>query len=64
MTDEQGRFTISGLEPGVYGVLLRKVPGRANATAAAVEGVRVRAGADTTADLAVIEGRPAARRRG
>ena len=34
------------------------MPGRPDATARAVEGVRVRAGADTPADLAIIEGRP------
>ncbi len=56
--DDQGRFLLGGLEPGVYNLLLMKVPGRPDATARAVEGVRVRAGDDTTADLAVIEGRP------
>ena len=34
------------------------MPGRAQLTARAVEGLRVRAGADTPADLTVIEGRP------
>ena len=34
------------------------MPGRADAAARAIEGVRVRLGADTPADLAVIAGRP------
>jgi RNA polymerase sigma factor (sigma-70 family) len=57
MSDDQGRFSIHGLEAGVYNVLLEEVPGRINATARAVEGVRVRASADAPADLTVIEGR-------
>ena len=58
MSDAEGRFHIGGLEPGVYNVVLLELPGRKHATAAAVEGVRVKAGAEATADLAVIEGRP------
>ncbi|MFI5454739.1 MAG: sigma-70 family RNA polymerase sigma factor [Isosphaerales bacterium] len=58
MTDDQGRFAITGLEPGVYNLLFERVPGRAKATAPAVEGLRVRAGADTPATLTVIDGRP------
>ena len=58
VSDEQGRFLVGGLEPGVYNVLFHGVPGRAQLTARAVEGMRVRAGADTPADLTVIEGRP------
>jgi hypothetical protein len=57
-SDDQGRFLLGGLEPGVYNVMLRKVPGRAHATARAVECIRVRAGSDIPADLAVIEGHP------
>jgi RNA polymerase sigma factor (sigma-70 family) len=56
-SDEQGRFRLGGAEPGVYNVLLQRLPGRADATARAVECVRVRAGTDATADLSVIEGR-------
>src|SRR5262249_14697073 len=57
-SDDQGRFTLGGLEPGVYNLTLSKVPGRPGVTAAAIEGVRVRAGADTPADLTIIEGHP------
>ena len=41
MTDEQGRFVINSLEPGVYNVLFQSARGRAQATARAVEGLRV-----------------------
>ena len=58
VSDAEGRFPIGGLEPGVYNVVLLEVPGRKHAAAAAVEGVRVKAGAEATADLAVIEGHP------
>ena len=57
-SDEQGRFLVGGLEPGVYNLVLERMPGREGATARAVEGLRVRAGADTPADLTIIEGRP------
>jgi hypothetical protein len=57
-SDDRGRFVLVGAEPGVFNVLFHGAPGRPGATARAVEGVRVRAGADTTADLAVIDGRP------
>jgi RNA polymerase sigma factor (sigma-70 family) len=57
VSDDQGRFLFGGLEPGVYNVLLQRVPGRADATAPATEGVRVRVGADTPAELSVVEGR-------
>ena len=58
MTDEQGRFAVTGLEAGVYNLLFQGVPGRPGVTARAVEGLRVRAGADSPADLTLIEGRP------
>ena len=57
-SDEQGRFAITGLEPGVYNLLFEKAPGRPHATARAVEGVRVRAGQSTAALMKLIEGRP------
>jgi RNA polymerase sigma factor (sigma-70 family) len=57
-SDDRGQFVLGGAEPGVFNVLFHGVPGRQGATARAVEGVRVRAGADTTADLTAIEGRP------
>ncbi len=57
-TNDQGRFFVGGLPPGVYNVMLRQVPGRPHAAAAAVECLRVRPGADTEADLVAIEGRP------
>ena len=58
VTDDQGRFAVGGLEPGVYNLILMEVPGRDHATATAVEGVRVKTGEEAAADLAVIEGRP------
>jgi hypothetical protein len=58
VTDDRGGFVIGGLEPGVFNLVLIEVPGRNHATAAAVEGVRVKTGEESTADLAVIEGRP------
>jgi RNA polymerase sigma factor (sigma-70 family) len=57
VADAQGRFTISGLDPGVYNLLFERAPGHERDTAAAVEGLRVRAGANTPASLSVIEGR-------
>ena len=57
-SDDRGRFALLGLEPGVYNLILSQAPGRPGATARALEGVRVRAGADTPADMAIIEGRP------
>jgi len=58
ITDAQGKFVIVGLEPGVYDLMLMNVPGRAHATALAVEGVRVRAGVNSAANLTLFEGRP------
>jgi hypothetical protein len=57
-TDGKGRFTIGGLVPGVFNLMLLEVPGRKHATATAVEGVRVESATESTADLSVIEGRP------
>jgi RNA polymerase sigma factor (sigma-70 family) len=58
LTDEKGRFVIGSLEPGVYNLLFQRARGRTQATARAVEGLRVRAGADTSVDLTLIDGRP------
>ncbi len=58
VTDNEGRFTVGGLEPGVFSLLLVEVPGRAHATAAAVEVIRVKTGEAAAADLSVVEGRP------
>ncbi len=58
VSDKQGRFLVGGLEPGVYNLLFGGVPGHDQLTARAVEGLRVRAGADTPANLTVIRGRP------
>ncbi len=58
VTDDQGRFVIIGLEPGVYNLLFMRARGREQATARAVEGLRVRAGAETPANLILFEGRP------
>src|SRR5690348_10840569 len=57
-TDDKGRFTIVGLESGVFNLMLLEVPGRKHATATAVEYVRVESGTESTTDLSVIEGRP------
>ncbi len=57
-SDDQGRFLLGGAEPGVYNLLFHGIPGRTDAAARAVECVRVRAGADTPADLVVTAGRP------
>ncbi|MHB1555987.1 MAG: carboxypeptidase regulatory-like domain-containing protein [Isosphaeraceae bacterium] len=57
-TDNAGRFTVGGLEPGVYNLVLVDVPARPHATAAAAAGIRVKIGAEAAADLAVVEGRP------
>ena len=58
VTDDQGRFEILGREPGVYNLILLEIPGRDDATATAVEGLRVNGGSEATASLSVIEGRP------
>ncbi len=58
VADDQGRFIIDGLEPGVYNLVVLVVPGRKHATAAAAAAVRIKAGAEATADLSVVEGRP------
>jgi len=55
--DDRGRFAITGLEPGVYNLLFEKAPGRPQATARTVEGVRVRGGQSTAALMKLIEGR-------
>lgn len=57
-TDREGRFTVGGLEPGVYNLVLVDLQARPHATAAAVDAIRVKTGAEAAADLAVIEGRP------
>ncbi len=56
-TDSEGRFTVGGLDPGVYNLVLVEVQGRPRATAAAVDAIRVKIGAEAAADLAVVEGR-------
>ena len=58
LADDQGRFAITGLEPGVYNLLFMKAPGRPLVTARAVEGIRVRAGESAAALMKVMEGRP------
>ena len=63
MTDDQGRFLIDGLEPGVYNVLFQRVRGPCRGHGPGRGGVRVRAGADTPADLTVDRGPALARRR-
>ena len=56
--DNDGRFAITGLVPGVYNLLFESAPGRPTVVARAVEGVRDRGGQSTAALMKVIEGRP------
>ncbi|WP_165224565.1 sigma-70 family RNA polymerase sigma factor [Aquisphaera insulae] len=56
-TDEEGRFSVGGLSPGVYNVVLLGVQDRPAATAVAMEGLRVRADQSTAVLLKVTEGR-------
>lgn len=56
-TDREGRFTVGGLEPGVYNLMLVDVQARPHATAAAVDAIRVKTGVEAAADLAIVEGR-------
>ena len=58
VTDKQGRFLVGGLEPGVFNLLFRGLPGHDQLTARAVEGFRVRAGVETPASMTIIRGRP------
>jgi RNA polymerase sigma factor (sigma-70 family) len=58
VSDKLGRFLVGGLEPGVYNLLFQGVPGHDQLTARAVEGLRVRAGAETPASMTIIRGRP------
>ncbi|MGO9463028.1 MAG: sigma-70 family RNA polymerase sigma factor [Isosphaeraceae bacterium] len=53
----QGHFTVGGLAPGVYNLLFQWSPKGRKFTARAVEGVRVKAGAEARADLRLIAGR-------
>ncbi len=56
-TDAGGRFVIGGLGPGTFNVLFYGNPKDKAFVARAVEGVRVKVGEDTRADLSVIKGR-------
>ena len=56
-TDAGGGFVIGGLEPGIYNLLFYGNPKDKALVARAVEGVRVKAGEDTRADLSVTKGR-------
>ena len=56
-SDDRGGFVIGGLEPGVYNVLFHGHPKDKALVARAVEGIRVKVGEDTRADLLVIKGR-------
>jgi hypothetical protein len=57
VSDTTGHFTIGGLAPGVYNVLLNSSPKGRQFTAKAVEGVRVKVGGDAQADLQLFPGR-------
>ncbi len=63
VTDGEGKFVVGGLEAGVYNLILMGVPGRAHATARAVEGVRVKTGAGDGRGPRGDGGPPAARGR-
>jgi len=56
-SDARGHFQAGGLAPGVYNLLFMASPKGRRLTARAVEGVRVKAGEDSRADLVMIEGR-------
>lgn len=56
-TDAGGGFVIGGLGPGTYNLLFYGSPNEKALVAQAVEGVRVKVGEDTRADLSVITGR-------
>ncbi len=56
-SDSDGHFQVGGLAPGVYNLLFASSPKGRRFTARAVEGVRVKAGEDSRADLVLIEGR-------
>jgi RNA polymerase sigma factor (sigma-70 family) len=56
-SDARGEFLVGGLAPGVYNLLFSGSPGGKELVARAVEGVRVKAGEDARADLAVAKGR-------
>jgi len=58
ISDAQGKFTIDSLEAGVYNLCLSYVPGRTQATARALVGVRVRSGEAAPGDLQVFDGIP------
>jgi hypothetical protein len=57
ISDTGGRFVIGGLEPGTYNLLFYGVPKEKTLVARAIEGVRVKVGVETRADLTVIKGR-------
>jgi protocatechuate 3,4-dioxygenase beta subunit len=57
ISDTSGRFQVGGLAPGVYNLLLDGSPRGERFTARAIEGLRVRAGFDTAADLKLVAGR-------
>ena len=57
ISDAQGRYRIGGLPPGVYDLYLDASPRGKRFPAPAVEGVRVEAGAEASADLKLVEGR-------
>ncbi len=56
-SDAGGEFVIGGLETGTYNLLFHGNPKEKAFVARAVEGVRVKVGEDTRADLSVIKGR-------
>jgi Carboxypeptidase regulatory-like domain len=56
-SDARGHFVVGGLAPSVYNLLFSESPKGKMFVARAVEGVRVKAGEDARADLALIKGR-------
>ncbi len=57
VSDENGRYRLQCVVPGIWNVVLLGVPGNRELTAAAVEGVEVKAGEPAAADFRVVKGR-------
>lgn len=57
VSDSEGRYVFGGLHPDVYNLFFLRSPENPTLTAEAVEGVRVKAGAEVTASLKAVQGR-------
>jgi beta-lactamase regulating signal transducer with metallopeptidase domain len=56
-SDENGRYTLGSMAPGLWNILFDRVAGKPGLTAAAVEGVEMKANATANADFRVAPGR-------